>query len=151
MKLALISENIVSGFSVISSDDEFQSLSRIYSNLVDVTDANPMPEIGWVCDGSKLLPPGGAIVLPAKKITKLGLRQRFTFGELCALTAAASSTVPVAVLLANLSVATYVDLNRPDTVGGMNLLVSLGLLTADRANAILTAPIQPSETYKGNE
>jgi hypothetical protein len=151
MIVALISDNVVSSIVTVESDEEFQVKTHGYSNAIDITDANPQPVVGWVFDGNHLSPGPGQGATATRKITKLGLRQRFTFSELCALTAAAQTTTPVAALLGNLSVATYVDLNRADTAGGIGLLVSIGLLTPERATAILTAPIQELEKYKGTD
>lgn len=155
MLLALISNNIVSSIATALTDDDVQSLAAQYQNVIDITSANPQPQVGWVLNGNTLVDPN-ASAIPTRKITKLGLRQRFTFPELCAITAASQSTntaisIPVQVLLSNLSVATYVDLNRPDTIGGMGLLVSVGVITSARANTILTAPISSVEIYRGNE
>lgn len=151
MIVALISENLVSKIITVNSDDEFQEQTKGYSNSIDITDQNPQPIVGWVFDGNHLSPGPGQSSTGTKKITKLGLRQRLTFTELCAITTAAQTIAPVAALLGNLNVSTYIDLNRSDTRGGVNLLVSLGLLTSDRATEILNTPIQDFEKYKGNE
>lgn len=151
MICALVNDNMVVAVATISSDEEFIQIGKVYSNIIDVTDFNPMPQAGWLFDGSALSPGPGMADTTVRKITKLGLRQRFTFSELCALTAASGSYVPVAALMGNLNVANYVDLNRADTKGGIQLLVSLGLITQQRASEILNAPINSEERYKGTE
>jgi len=151
MKCALVKDNIVIDVVTTNSDEEFQSLARISSSVVDVTDANPQPEAGWLFNGNSLVPPEGQNPAGTRRITKLGLRRRLTFTELCTLTAAAKTVVQVEALMGNLAVATYIDLNRSDTIAGFGLIVSLGLVTQDRANEILSAPIRDDEKYKGNE
>lgn len=77
------------------------------------------------------------------------MRQRFTFTELCALESAAQTIVQVKVLIGNLNVASFVDLTRSDTISGLGLLVSLGLLTSQRMSEILNTPPTEYEIYKG--
>jgi hypothetical protein len=87
--------------------------------------------------------------VPTRKITKLALRNRFTFTELCALTAAAKTIVQVEALMDNLAVSTFIDLNRPDVIGGIEMLVAFGLITPERATQILNGPVTAIEEYKG--
>jgi len=148
MKIALVNDSM-KVYQILFDQDE-DSLLRFMSVVpvvVDISDYDPEPKKDWIWDGQKLVDPLGST--QSRKITKLGLRQRFTFSELIALTTAAQTQVPLQVLLANLQVATFIDLNRADTIGGMNLMVSMGLLTPERASQILNNPITESERYKG--
>lgn len=43
--------------------------------------------------------------------------------------------------------ASFIDLTDERTIGGVNMLVAFGLLTADRGVEILTAPIAEKERY----
>lgn len=92
----------------------------------------------------------------AGRITKLAFRNRFTTAEKVALEIAGldnpSAPMPAraqaAALRANqadLSAATFVDLQRPDTRAGVQMLEAAGLLASGRALEILDAPIQPHE------
>ncbi len=150
MLIALIQDNTVKAITTTSTDEEYYSATHGYQLGIDITDANPQPQVGWILNGSTLAPAEGSAT-PVRKITKLGLRQRFTFSELIAIQNISKTVVAVEVLLNNLAVATYVDLNRPDTMGGMMLLASAGAISTARANEILSAPIQDYEKYKGNE
>jgi hypothetical protein len=150
MRVALIQDNVVQSIITTASDEDYYEKTKGYSNAIDITDSNPQPQIGWVFTGSDLVDPTGSAV-PTRKITKLGLRQRLTFSELIALTAAARTVDAVAALKDNLTVANYVDLERQDTKNAMALLVSLGLITSDRAAIVLSAPIQDYEKYKGTD
>lgn len=155
MNLALIKDQVVVAIGSAQTEEDIHALGSRYDLVIDITDSNPAPTVGWVLSGNQLIDPS-ATAVATRKITKLGMRQRFTFSELVAITGASQSTnaniaLPVQVLLGNLSVATYIDLNRADTIGGLNLLVSLGVLTSSRAAEILSAPISSSEMYRGNE
>ena len=144
MKLALIKNNTVKSIVDVSTEEEAQEYAHNNDAIIDITDISPQPQIGWFLSGNKLITNGtnGPI-----KITKLGMRRRFTFTELCTLEIAANSVIQVKVLLNNLMVATYIDLTRSDTIAGLGLLVSLGLLTSDRMNQILNNPLTHDEKY----
>lgn len=91
-----------------------------------------------------------------KQITKLAFRNRFTTAEKVALEIAGldnpAATMPAraqaAALRANqadLAAATFVDLSRPDTRAGVQILEAAGLLAPGRALEILDAPVTPME------
>ena len=90
------------------------------------------------------------------RITRLAFRNRFTptekaIIELAALddpSAAQSVRMRAAALRANqadIAAATFIDLGRPDTRAGVQMLEAAGLLAVGRALEILDAPIQPEE------
>lgn len=83
------------------------------------------------------------------KITRLALRQRFTFSERVTIETAAETDAAVRVMLKDQDSATFIDLSRQDTIDGVNMLASKGLITEARASEILTAPVQEIERYKG--
>lgn len=144
MLCALIQNNLVVDVKDLSAS-QIESVGSFYEAIVNVAGVSPAPQVGWTYDGVSLSPPGW-------RITKLGIRQRFTMTELINITKASNPTDStyqpvVQVLMGNLSVATFVDLKRPDTIGGFNLLVTMGLLTQARCTAILTTPPGPSEVY----
>lgn len=82
---------------------------------------------------------------PDSKITKLAFRNRFTFAEKVALEDAAKTDTEVKVLLDDQAAAQYIDLDRADTAAGLDLLVTKGLLTQQRRDEILNAPINEDE------
>lgn len=146
MRVAVIEEKIVIQIREVETEEQVQNLMKRYPIIVDLTEYDPEPRIGWMWDGTKIYDPAGST--QSRKITKLGLRNRMTFSELIALTTAAQTVVPVRVLMDNLTVSSFVDLNRADTVGAMNLLISLGLITTERGQEILNNPITDLERYK---
>ena len=99
----------------------------------------------------------GVLTLPpSRRITRLAFRNRFTTAEKVALEIAAldnpAAPMPAraqaAALRANqadLSAATYVDLDRPDTRAGVQILEAAGLLAAGRALVILDASVTNQE------
>jgi hypothetical protein len=53
------------------TQEEYRVLIKTYDNIVDITDLNPIPEIGWVLSGNKI------IELPLKdRLAKQQLEQR---------------------------------------------------------------------------
>lgn len=99
----------------------------------------------------------GALSLAAdSRITRLAFRSRFTQSEKIALemaalddpTAAMSARQQAAALrayLADVGAATFIDLQRPDTRAGVQMLERVGLLQAGRALTILESAIAPEE------
>lgn len=90
------------------------------------------------------------------RITRLAFRSRFTQPEKIALemaalddpTAAMSARQQAAALrayLADVGAATFIDLQRPDTRAGVQMLEAAELLAAGRAAEILDAPVQAHE------
>jgi hypothetical protein len=93
----------------------------------------------------------------SSKITILGFRNRFTLTEKIAIEYAsidkATDTLEdrfksaaLRALMADLISANYVDLTREDTITGVTLLETYGIIGAGRANIILTSPVTAIET-----
>jgi uncharacterized alkaline shock family protein YloU len=146
MKIALVKENVVEQVKEMT-ESEVLSVSHMYTACIDVSSYNPMPEPGWILSGNTLI--NTLNTLPTMRITKLALRQRFTISELTAIYNAMNTIPIVKILMDNLMVSTFVDLSRPDTVAGLNVLVAYGLITSDRANTILTTVPSAVEKYTG--
>jgi len=147
MLLAIVNNNIVTSIINISDESLYTEYAKSAQAAIDIESLTPQPQVGWAFNGSTLIPPHDYAAL--RLITKLAFRQRFTFPELIAIETATGASVPLRVLKDNLNVATYIDLSRPDTAAAMGILVSSGLITAERANIILTTPPVSSELYQG--
>ena len=84
-----------------------------------------------------------------KKITQLAFISRFTDAEAIALDLASmGATVEAASIrryMQKVNSATFIDLEREDTIVGVNQLEAVGLIGAGRANVILTAPVTDLE------
>lgn len=53
------------------TEEEYRVLIKAYDNIIDITNADPVPQIGWILSGNKL------IELPLKdKLAKQQLEQR---------------------------------------------------------------------------
>jgi len=72
------------------------------------------------------------------RMTKLQFLQRFTFNELVAIETAAETVPAVRVLQRQQDAAEYISVEDPTTISGVQFLVSINLLTTERAAAILT-------------
>ena len=69
-------------------------------------------------------------------LSKYQFWSRFTFNEKVAMEA--STEVNVKVVVKNLELAEYIDLNHPDLGPAMDLLVSYGIITSARKTEIMT-------------
>lgn len=78
-------------------------------------------------------------------ITKSAFRFRLTDSEYVGILSAAKTDVEVEGWLDTFNMSSNIDLDSQRTKDGMDLLVSKNLLTQDRADEILTAPVQYSE------
>ena len=74
---------------------------------------------------------------PPASLSPLDFLRRFTVQERVAIRAAAATDPIIADFLDLLNRATEVHIDSPDTVAGVNYLVSIGLLSAARATEVL--------------
>jgi hypothetical protein len=146
MTIAIVQEWVVDDIVQID-ESEYPNYAKKCTIAIDIDNLNPKPEVGWIFTGNALVPPTG--YKPSMKITKLSFRERFTLQEMVALQVAKQNNPTLQVMGDNIVVATYIDLSRPDTIQGVELLVSLGLLTQDRANQILNTIPTSVELYQG--
>lgn len=97
----------------------------------------------------KVEEPTPVAVEPDFKITRLAFLSRFTDAEAITLDLASQgATVEAATIrryLSKVNAATFIDLSRPDTQGGVQALEAAGILAAGRALEILDAQIQDVE------
>ncbi|MBE16515.1 MAG: hypothetical protein Unbinned6354contig1000_51 [Prokaryotic dsDNA virus sp.] len=96
--------------------------------------------------------PAGASVKyggPPTTITQLAFINRLTEDEYVAIDMASAGNTENAARLRRfikqLELAGKIDLSKQSVIDGVNALVPFGLLTADRANEVLTADIQQEE------
>lgn len=86
---------------------------------------------------------------PETKITRLAFLSRFTDTEAITLDLASiGATVEAASIrryLSKVNAATFIDLSRADTRGGITALEAMGIIGEGRAIEILDSPIQPHE------
>ena len=100
------------------------------------------------------------IAVVNRRITRLAFRNRFTQSEKVAIEIAQLDN-PLATMpqraqaaalrssQADVSAATYIDLDRLDTRSGVQALEAAGILASGRALIILDDPIQETEKYQG--
>jgi hypothetical protein len=93
---------------------------------------------------------------PARRITRLAFRNRFTLAEKTALELASQDTpdapmparqqaAMLRAYLKDVEAAAFVDLEREDTRAGVQMLEAAGLLASGRALEILDTEIAPEE------
>jgi len=143
MLCALVRNNIIVDIADLSYS-QIENIGAIYSSVIEIENMTPQPKIGWTYDGTILSAPGW-------RITRLAMRQRFTVTELLAIMTYVNTNPSgiVAMLMQNLTVATFVDLKRSDTIAGIQVLVGYGLVTSDRAGIILNTSPSVEEAYTG--
>ena len=81
----------------------------------------------------------------APVITKVAFRFRLTDTEYVGILNAAKTDVEVAAWVETFNMVTQINLDDQRTKDGVANLVSKTLLTQERGNEILTAPVQPGE------
>ena len=145
----MVRNNKVIAIVECEEESTYQEFAKT-SLMIDITDSYPMPEIGWLFNGVVLTKPDATIGFDTR-VTPLALRNRFVIEEMVAITAAAASNPVVRVLLDNLAIAKYVDLNDTLTQNGIFALVAFGLLSSERASEILTTPPTKIELAFGGE
>lgn len=144
MIIACVDNNVVVEIDTIDPS-EYQTYAQAHQIVLDITDIQPAPQVGWIFNGSILVSNGSF----NWKITRLGFRERFQLSELMALYTAMSSNPVLQIMQDNEMAAQYIDLSSVVTQSAVGYLVSLGIITSDRATAILTTPPAPLEVYTG--
>lgn len=125
-------------------------LNAVVADAGKVVSASVSVELGDIHDPvANTYSPDNISAVYNTKLSKLGFRNRFTFQEKVAIEEAAVSDAQVRVLLKDQDSATYIDVSRQDTIAGVNMLVGKQLLTAERAESILSTTILPTEIYNG--
>ena len=92
----------------------------------------------------QLVGPDPAPVRP-RIVTRLAVINRFTDAEYVGILTAAKTDVAVQAWKERLDVAMQIDLDNERTQAGAALLVAKGLLTQERADALIGDPVQDSE------
>ena len=102
--------------------------------------------VGWSYNGSVFTPPPTPpppVLLPI--ITKLAFRYRLTDTEYVNILTAAKTDVEVTAWIETFNMVSQINLDDPRTKSGLDMMVSKGLLTAERETEILTTPVSPGE------
>ena len=83
--------------------------------------------------------------VPDTEITPMSFVRRFTVEEELKLRQEAKTDIVIDALLNNLLIVKYVDLADERVIGGIRYLVEKAFISQERADEILTAPVQPFE------
>lgn len=140
-------------FRVVRKSDQVE-VTRYAASAV-VSDGYPLDEFDHIeFDPEATTPP------PVQsRITRLAFRNRFTQAEKVAIEIAAldnpaammEQRVMSATLRASqqdVAAAQYIDLDRPDTRAGVQMLEQAGLIASGRAAVILDTPPTDAEVYR---
>ena len=136
MYYAQIKNGIVQG--VIIADAEF--IAGYQHGFDAVVPATPDVGIGWTySDGVFTAPPPPAPPTPppVRILTKLQYMNRFHDAELEGVYTAAKTVVQIEIWLDKFKLATDINLDDPETVTGLENMVTAGLLTQSRVAEIL--------------
>lgn len=148
--------------NIIEADAEFVATLQGFDYVVEVAPGQAQLRDQYI-DGQFVRPtpvPAPEPEPSARRVTRLAFRNRFTQAELVTLEIAGldDPTAPMAqrqqaaairVMQRQVSDATFIDLDRPDTRTGVLQLEAAGILASARALQILDALIQPAEAYLG--
>jgi hypothetical protein len=107
----------------------------------------PMPGQGWSYKNDVFVEPPAQISppLPAPIISKVAFRFRLTDAEYVGILSAAKTDVEVAAWVETFNMVSKINLDDQRTKDGVAKLVSKSLLTQDRADHVLTDPVQNNE------
>ena len=150
-RFAIIEHNAISNIAIADA--------AMGGNWIDISDSFPTPGIGWTYDGGVFTAPPVPEAPPtppeSRKITKLAFLDRFTDAEAIAIDLASIGATTQAAAMRRfqkkVDAATFIDLDRSDTRGGVQTLEAAGLLAVGRAAEILDGPIADQERYRGSE
>lgn len=160
MLCALVKDDTVVDIKVLSAS-ELAVVATQYQNVFNL--ANQLEvQIGWVLYGGNLVPAAGWVFsdgaytpnpsmgIASLKITRLAFRNRFTSAEKAAIytVAATPQGIGLKIYLDDLSSSTYIDLVRPDTIGGIQQLAALGIIAAERVAVILSTTVRSTELFR---
>ena len=152
MRYAFVKDDIVVLVEEHPSKEVAADKARGFQALFDITNDLPQPQLGWQLKNGILVDENG-VIPHYTRLSRLKFLERFTDLELANILAFSESASPYAVAikvaLRKQALAEYIDLSLQQTSQGVLNLVPLGLLTADRANAILNTPLTEDEKYRG--
>lgn len=106
----------------------------------------PTPGPGWKYVNNTFVAPIEIPQIPIPNIiSKVAFRFRLTDDEYVGILTAAKTDVEVAAWVETFNMVSKIDLDNQRTKDGVAKLVSKNLLTQDRANHVLTDPVQNNE------
>jgi hypothetical protein len=94
-------------------------------------------------------PPIVPIISNKKNITRLSFYNRLTTEELVTIDLASIGATPQAAMLrlyiTKINLASFVSLENPEIISGLQTLEALGILAVGRSNIVLNTPTTPEE------
>lgn len=148
MKYALINENKVTSIVELETEEEivkYSQLNQLCYSLDNLSDQNVL---GYDFVDNTLKDLSGNLVKQKMSLTRLAFRTRFTSSELVELYTAMQANIMLQIINDNLLAATYIDLTRTETINAVYYIASLGVITMQRAQVILTTLPNELEVYR---
>ena len=147
MKYAIARESVVESIQYDLTEEQIQAFG-VTCAVVECTAISNVA-IGWLYQEGKLVNPNGSVI-QIRHITNLALMNRLSQSEYDnILSYIDDHTKPyhydVQQLFEKLKAATYIDLNRNDTILGVHFIANLGIITQARCLEILNNPVLDSE------
>lgn len=140
-------------YARINADNVVVSISELHSavevpNLIPINGQQAV-DLGYVYSGDVFVAPQSAQAVADKRITPNAFQKRFTDAEAIAIDLASiGATVQAATIRRHMKLsetASFIDLEDPLTISGVNAMAAAGLISGQRATEILTSPVQDIE------
>jgi hypothetical protein len=139
-RLAQLQDNTV--INVVLCDEQY---TYEFPGYIRVDNLKPEPGIGWTYSNGTFTPPPPTTPPPVTVFTKFQFRSKFTLPELLSIDNSgfnpvldATTKATLNTIQKNFDAAENIDITNPATIQGIQYLVSVGLLTTERATEILT-------------
>ena len=119
-------------------------------DLIELSPGDPTTTIGARWNGESFEPALEPTTEPTWKITKLAFKNRFPRSKWIAAKVAAQSSPVIADFFETFDLASYIDLQRQDTISDVQSLTSETTpesfrLTAEEFSAVIETPAKPEE------
>lgn len=134
----------VQGKAIVATGEQWQQINDVRGiwfkpngELVELLNLNDSPESGWTRQ------PPTPVIPPKTQFTSLEFLDRFTDDEQLAVVQATMASPQVKLWYDRLLAASFIDIADPRTEGGIDALITAGLIDPGRKTALLTPEEQP--------
>lgn len=139
-------------YAKINAENVVISISELHSAVESpslIATGNQSVGLGHIYSGGVFVAPQAPQEAPDKRITPNAFQKRFTDAEAIAIDLASiGATVQAATIRRHMKLsetASFIDLDDPLTISGVNAMAAAGLISGQRATEILTSPVQDIE------
>lgn len=135
VEIAIVADMVVDFFG---EEPRNSIVTDFFPESLGFEEVDEEVDVNWTLDGEEFSEPGDpedVIISPRTKFSFLDFIELFEESEQMAITG--SEITQIKLFLLKAAGAEYIDLEDPRTIGGLNALVSLELLTEARRDAVL--------------